>query len=40
VDHVSAIINLEKSLELDPANGMVRGMLEQLQEDRRRKQQQ
>jgi tetratricopeptide (TPR) repeat protein len=40
VDDVSAIMNLEKSLELDPANGMVRGMLEQLQEDRRRKQKQ
>jgi tetratricopeptide (TPR) repeat protein len=40
VDDVSAITNLQKSLELDPTNGMVRGQLEQLQEYRRRRQQQ
>ncbi len=40
VDDASAITNLEKSLELDPTNAMVRGRLEQLQEYRRRKQQQ
>ena len=40
VDDASAITNLEKSLELDPANGMVRGQLEQLQEYRRRRRQQ
>ena len=40
VDDASAITNLEKSLELDPTNGMVRGRLEQLQEYRRRRQQQ
>ena len=40
VDDASAITNLQKSLELDPTNAMVRGRLEQLQEyDRRRKQQ-
>ncbi len=39
VDDVSAITNLEKSLELDPTNAMVRGRLEQLQEYRRRRQQ-
>jgi tetratricopeptide (TPR) repeat protein len=40
VDDASAITNLEKSLELDPTNGVVRGQLEQLQEyGRRRKQQ-
>ena len=38
LDSPAAITNLEKSLELDPANGMVRGLLDQLQEDRRRKQ--
>jgi tetratricopeptide (TPR) repeat protein len=37
-DEASAMINLEKSLELDSANGTVRGLLEQLQEDRRRRQ--
>jgi tetratricopeptide (TPR) repeat protein len=40
VDDASAITNLQKSLELDPANAMVRGRLEQLQEYRRRRQQQ
>jgi tetratricopeptide (TPR) repeat protein len=39
VDDTSAITNLEKSLELDPTNAMVRGRLEQLQEYRRRRQQ-
>ena len=39
-DDASAITNLEKSLELDPTNAMVRGRLEQLQEYRRRRQQQ
>jgi tetratricopeptide (TPR) repeat protein len=39
VDDASAITNLEKSLELDPTDGMVRGRLEQLQEYRRRRQQ-
>jgi len=39
VDDASAITNLQKSLELDPTNAMVRGQLEQLQEyGRRRKQ--
>ena len=37
VDDASAITNLEKSLELDPTNAMVRGQLEQLQEYRRRR---
>jgi tetratricopeptide (TPR) repeat protein len=40
VDDASAITNLEKSLELDPTNAVVRGQLEQLQEYRRRRQQQ
>ncbi len=40
VDDASAITNLQKSLELDPTNVMVRGQLEQLQEYRRRRQQQ
>jgi tetratricopeptide (TPR) repeat protein len=40
VDDASAITNLQKSLELDPTNAMVRGQLEQLQEYRRRRQQQ
>jgi tetratricopeptide (TPR) repeat protein len=40
VDDASAITNLEKSLELDPSNAMVRGQLEQLQEYHRRRQQQ
>jgi tetratricopeptide (TPR) repeat protein len=40
VDDASAIANLQKSLELDPTNAMVRGRLEQLQEYGRRKQQQ
>ena len=39
VDDASAITNLEKALELDPTNGVVRGQLEQLQEYRRRSQQ-
>jgi Flp pilus assembly protein TadD len=38
VDDASAITNLQKSLELDPTNAMVRGQLEQLQEYRRRQQ--
>jgi cytochrome c-type biogenesis protein CcmH/NrfG len=37
VDDASAIANLEKSLELDPTNAMVRGQLEQLQEYQRRR---
>jgi tetratricopeptide (TPR) repeat protein len=37
VDDASAITNLEKSLELDPTNAVVRGQLEQLQEYRRRR---
>jgi tetratricopeptide (TPR) repeat protein len=40
VDDTSAIANLQKSLELDPTNAMVRGQMEQLQEYRRRRQQQ
>src|ERR1700722_5368233 len=40
VDDASAITNLEKSLELDPTNAVVRGQLEQLQEYRRRRSQQ
>jgi tetratricopeptide (TPR) repeat protein len=40
VDDASAITNLEKSLELDPTNAVVRGQLEQLQEYRRRRNQQ
>jgi tetratricopeptide (TPR) repeat protein len=40
VDDASAITNLQKSLELDPTNAMVRGRLEQLQEYGRRRQQQ
>lgn len=40
VDDASAITNLEKSLELDPTNAMVRGQLEQLQEYRRRRERQ
>jgi tetratricopeptide (TPR) repeat protein len=40
VDDASAITNLQKSLELDPTNAVVRGQLEQLQEYRRRRQQQ
>src|ERR1700685_2987241 len=39
VDDASAITNLEKSLELDPTNAVVRGQLEQLQEYRRRRKQ-
>jgi tetratricopeptide (TPR) repeat protein len=39
VDDASAITNLQKSLELDPTNAVVRGQLEQLQEYRRRRQQ-
>ncbi len=38
LDDASAITNLQKSLELDPTNAMVRGQLEQLQEYRRRRQ--
>ena len=40
MDDASAITNLEKSLELDPTNAVVRGQLEQLQEYRRRRQRQ
>jgi tetratricopeptide (TPR) repeat protein len=40
MDDASAITNLEKSIELDPTNAMVRGQLEQLQEYRRRRRQQ
>jgi tetratricopeptide (TPR) repeat protein len=40
VDDSSAIANLEKSLELDPTNAMVRGQLEQLKEYQRRRQRQ
>jgi tetratricopeptide (TPR) repeat protein len=40
VDDASAILNLQKSLELDPSNGEVRGRLEQLQEYARRRKQQ
>ncbi len=40
VDDAMAITNLQKSLELDPTNAMVRGQLEQLQEYRKRRQQQ
>jgi cytochrome c-type biogenesis protein CcmH/NrfG len=40
VDDAMAITNLQKSLELDPTNAVVRGQLEQLQEYRRRRQQQ
>jgi cytochrome c-type biogenesis protein CcmH/NrfG len=40
VDDTSAIANLEKSLELDPTNAMVRGQLEQLKEYQRRRQRQ
>jgi tetratricopeptide (TPR) repeat protein len=40
VDDTAAITNLEKSLELDPTNAMVRGQLEQLREYRRRRSQQ
>jgi len=39
IDDASAITNLQKSLELDPTNAVVRGQLEQLQEYRRRRQQ-
>ena len=37
LDDASAIANLEKSLELDPTNAVVRGQLEQLQEYQRRR---
>ncbi len=37
VDDASAITNLEKSLELDPTNPVVRGQLEQLKEYQRRR---
>ena len=40
LDDDSAIANLKKSLEIDPTNSEVRGRLEQLEEYRRRKQQQ
>jgi tetratricopeptide (TPR) repeat protein len=40
LDDDSAMDNLKKSLELDPTDAMVRGRLEQLEEYRRRKQQQ
>src|SRR6202167_2459326 len=40
IDDASAITNLEKSLDLDPTNAMVRGQLDQLQEYLRRRQQQ
>jgi tetratricopeptide (TPR) repeat protein len=40
LDDESAMANLKKSLELDPTNAMVRGRLEQLEEYRRRRQQQ
>src|SRR5579862_9868407 len=40
MDDASAISNLEKSLELDGSNAMVRGQLEQLQEYQRRRRQQ
>jgi len=39
LDDAAAIASLEKSLELDPTNGMVRGQLDQLKEYRRRRQQ-
>ena len=38
VDDAPAITNLEKSLELDPTDAVVRGRLQQLQEYRRRRQ--
>ena len=40
VDDTSAMSNLEKSLELDPTNAVVRGQFEQLQEYQRRRQKQ
>jgi|SRR5579862_9184985 len=40
VDDASAITNLQKSLEIDPTNSVVRGQLEQLQEYQRRRRQQ
>lgn len=40
VDDDAAIVNLKKSLELDPTDAMVRGRLEQLEEYRRRRQRQ
>ncbi len=40
VDDAAAIANLQKSLDLDPTNAMVRGQLEQLQEYQRRRQRQ
>ncbi len=40
LDDDSAIANLKKSLELDPTNAVARGQLEQLEEYRRRRQQQ
>lgn len=40
LDDDSALANLKKSLELDPTDAMVRGRIEQLEEYRRRRQQQ
>lgn len=40
VDSASAMENLRKSLDLDPSNGIARGLLEQLEEDSRRRQRQ
>ncbi len=40
MDDATAITNLQKSLELDPTNAVVRGQLEQLQEYTRRRQRQ
>jgi len=40
LDDDSAIVNLKKSLELDPTNAVARGQLEQLEEYRRRRQKQ
>lgn len=40
LDDDSALTNLKKSLELDPTDAMVRGRIEQLEEYRRRRQQQ
>jgi len=40
LDDDSALLNLKKSLELDPTDAMVRGRIEQLEEYRHRKQQQ
>jgi len=40
LDDDAAMVNLKKSIELDPTDAMVRGRLEQLEEYRRRRQQQ